>query len=149
MSNKGAAKRAGLLLSLPVMAFRTGGFGKLRINVEKRHPGGRDLLQLFASPLRNYDMACCAITALDGTLAIRGHVLPIMAAEASGRVLVSNMVRMHPPVRLHLREEVHLVNRFGFRDQGVHPLVILVFSTQVALYLLFRFRFSTDTSLDI
>ena len=45
-------------------------------------------------------------------LSVRAGVRTIVAAEASGKVVVSEIVRVHAPVYFHLRENIAQVN-FG------------------------------------
>ena len=55
-------------------------------------------------------MAGVAIVGFDGSFAIGGRVLAIMAAEAARPIFVANVVWINLPTSLHLREEVVEVN---------------------------------------
>ena len=120
-----------LFLILAGVTLGAVGFGELAVNMEERNSFGADFFQLGPSTLSNNQMAGIAVTSLDRGLAIGCKVLPIVAAEATRRVLVSDVVGMHPPVGLHFREEIDLVNGFCLGDQRVDSFFVGVFFAQV------------------
>src|SRR5690242_1808057 len=70
---------------------------------------------LAAFHLRLDGVACVAV--LLQHLAICSNVIAVMATEATGRVEVSNVVRMNPPVHFHFWEDAVLVNALDLRDR--------------------------------
>jgi hypothetical protein len=82
--------------------------GKLRIrsvDVDEIIALGVDLLKRLTAPLRENEMARAAVACINRHLAIGCHMVPVMAAEASIPILVSDKIGIRAPIDLHFREK--------------------------------------------
>src|SRR5262250_1187550 len=74
---------------------------------------------LFRWRRRIVDHRVTDVAVVADDLAAVADVLAVVTAEATGKVKMSNVVRMRLPVGLHLRKEISLENALNFGDSGV------------------------------
>lgn len=90
----------------------------LGVDVEEAVAFGIELFQLRAAALGQNRVARIAIAGGNHAFARRGLMQSIVTAETSRPVLVADVVRIRPPVGLHLREEIVPVNLLRFGDKS-------------------------------
>ena len=88
------------------------------IDVEKAVAFRVQFLELFAAALSQNRVAGVAIAGLDLRLAVGGFVQAVMTAETARRILVTDVVWVGSPVRLHLGKDAPLENFLGRVDRG-------------------------------
>src|SRR6266568_4838820 len=71
---------------------------------------GRQQFEIFAAALRKNRVTGVAVVGVYYASAIRRFVHSVVATEASGPILVANVIGICFPARLHLREEVVFVD---------------------------------------
>ena len=81
-----------------------------RVDVIEGVPFRVKLLEIRAVPLRKDGVAEIAVVRSDGLFAVSGFVIAIMATKTPGPFLVTDVVWIRAPIRLHLREEVRFEN---------------------------------------
>src|SRR5690349_19075375 len=101
------------------MTRRTGEFREFRIYMKKRIAISVQLLQLFAGTLRENEVARVTITRRDRLFAVGGLVIPIVTSKTPIPILVTNVVRMRTPVRLHLGKKILAIDGLRFLNEWI------------------------------
>ena len=88
------------------MAIHAGKLSIRRVDMDEIVAFGVDLFKCFTAPLRENEMARAAVTGFDRHLAVGRNVFPVVTAETSIPILVSNKIGMRAPVDFHFREKI-------------------------------------------
>ncbi len=85
----------------------------------KSYPFGINLLECFTAALRKDEVTRVAVAGFDRLVPIGSNVFAVVAAETAVPILVSNKIRIRPPIDFHLREKILAIDRLRYTDDRV------------------------------
>ena len=78
-----------------------------------------NLLECFTAALRQDEVARVAVAGFDRLVPIGSNVFAVVATETAVPILVSNKIRIRPPIDFYLREKILAIDRLRYTDDCV------------------------------
>ena len=100
-----------------------------------------NLLECFTAALREDEVTRVAVAGFDRPVPIGSNVFAIVAAETAVPILVSNKIRIRPPIDFYLREKIFSIDRLRYTDDRVRLRGIGIRCAQIVCDPLLRFGF--------
>jgi len=98
------------------MAVRAGEIRVFGIDVDETEPFGIHFCDFLILTLGENDVARFAIGGLNRGLGIGRDMFAVVATETPIPILVTEVIRVGPPIRPHFREEINPINRLRLGD---------------------------------